>query len=88
MHDRIDASCGEDTSAGNFLGKLYYETKVLDLLKPGTERSGYPNDGGRHSLYLMAPREDIEAFLDLISADFGRRKGCKEFVEHVRSRLN
>lgn len=87
MHDLVDASCGEKTLAGVFLGKLYYETVAIGLFKH-SERLGHPNDGGKHSLYLRAPREDVEAFLDLVEESFSQYKGCKAFTEHVRSKLN
>lgn len=88
MHDRIDASCGEDTPAGKFLARLYTTDHSVMGLLTDKECRGRLNEGGMHELHLTAPRKDVEAFLDLVSADFGRRKGCKEFVEHVRSKMN
>jgi hypothetical protein len=83
----IDASCDEDSLAGKFLGMLYYDTRAMDLFRHD-ERSGFPNDGGLHSLELYVPTDDAEAFLELVTEAYGNRVGCNEFASHFRSRMH
>ena len=82
----IDVSCGETTVAGRFLGKIYYESPVLGLFTR-EECSGSPHNGGQHILVLNARKADIESFLKLLNERYDRRKGCQEFIAHIRSKM-
>lgn len=84
MH--IDASCELDTLAGYFLGKLYYETRVFDLLSRD-EFYGCPNDGMQHTLRFRASRETINTFLSIVQEKYSKVRGCKEFIAHVQGKL-
>ena len=83
---RINASCPEHTPAGDFLGMLYYGTRIFDLLTHDEYR-GFPNNGCEHTLVLSMPTPDIDAFLDLIQERFNNRCGCLEFVTRIRSKM-
>lgn len=83
---RVDASCGETTVEGRFLGNLYYRSKVFDVLTP-SEYSGFPNNGGEHTLILHLNEADLMAFLVLIEECYGHVPGCREFVRRVINKM-
>jgi hypothetical protein len=64
----INLSQPKHTPAGKFLGYMYYSNKdLIELFKMVDERSGFPNDGGRHTLHLHnVTVVDVLAFLKLI----------------------
>ena len=84
---KIDASCGERTVPGRFLGKLFYRTKLLDVLIPRKEYTGSPNNGGEHTLRLYMEEGDVRAFLSLIEECCAETPGCREFVQYVVGKL-
>lgn len=87
----IKASQREGTPGGNFLSFLYYQTGAIDLLKR-EERSGYPHNGGEHTLiFHIAPEftiEDVETFLDVVEEQYYSHPGCSDFVTQVRAKLH
>ncbi|MCB9814757.1 hypothetical protein H6784_05075 [Candidatus Nomurabacteria bacterium] len=91
----LNVGCGEATPEGWVLGNLYYHSSIMDLLTRD-EMTGYPHNGGEHSLCLNieALGEDgIETFLSLVEE---RYQGSSEivtervraFTDRVRSKLN
>lgn len=60
----VDLSTSQYIPFGKMLGSLYYANQALLSLAPG--RSGYPHNGGEHTLSLSGSKEDINAFLDLV----------------------
>jgi hypothetical protein len=58
VHVRLSAP--EHSALGQIIGQVYYNTRILDLLR-STERTGYPHNGGQHTLELhCAPLDAIE----------------------------
>lgn len=60
----VDLSTSQYIPFGKMLGHLYYTNQALLSLAPG--RSGYPHNGGEHTLSLSGEVKDIVAFLDLV----------------------
>jgi hypothetical protein len=87
----IKASQCEQTPAGDFLCFLYYRTGAIDLLKR-EERSGFPHDGGQHTLiFHIGPEfriDDVEAFLDVVEEQYHCHPGCSDFVTQARAKLH
>lgn len=85
----IKCSQPQESPAGHFLAFLYYRTGVMKLFSV-KERSGFPHDGGYHSLIFHIDTnfglDDVEAFLSMIKEQYSERYGCAEFVQSVRYR--
>jgi hypothetical protein len=66
---RLDLSMAQDKAAGKFLGHIYYGNKgLIELFKMVDERSGFPHNGGSHTLRLYnVTVDDIVSFLKLIT---------------------
>ena len=64
---RIDMSYPEHTMFGKKLGKMWYSSSVYKLV----DYSGYPHNGGKHTFYFKAEKQDVIAFLDIFDAEFG-----------------
>lgn len=81
----IRASQPQHTPAGKLLGKLYYRG-FLDLLDQ-SEYSGYPHNGGEHSLSLSMTEENLSALLSLIRATYATHEGCEPFINSILSEI-
>jgi hypothetical protein len=64
----VDLSTSQYIPFGKMLGHLYYQNQALLALAPG--RNGYPHNGGEHTLSLCGTKEDINAFLDLVTEKY------------------
>jgi hypothetical protein len=62
---RVCLDDGQETPIGKVLGHLYYQTKLIDLWNQD-QRSGYPHNGGQHTLSIHADAEDIISWLELV----------------------
>lgn len=83
----VDASQPQHTAAGFLLGRMYYSGFLEKVLDHGTY-SGYPHNGGTHTLYLRMAKEDIQAFLELVLETFPKNEGALPFVESVKKQLH
>jgi hypothetical protein len=83
----IEATQNQHTPGGDFLGKLYYSTRFLDKTLEREEHSGYPHNGGQHSLYLYMTPSDLSAWLELVEETYPNQHGCVEFVTSVREKF-
>ena len=86
----IDVSCSQDLPEGRTIRRFY--RLVKDCLLVRGEFSGYPYDGGRHSLFLHMAPCDILAMTDLLKeypSRFGIvwAKDAEKFVIHVQAML-
>jgi hypothetical protein len=83
---RYELSCPQHCPEGRFLGYLYYETNLLEVFNRD-ERSGFPHNGGQHTLSLRVTTSDLFAFVDLINEQFGNSERwmalSRLFIEHV-----
>lgn len=83
----IKASQRQHTPAGDLLGRLYYGG-FLSAVLAREDYSGYPHNGGEHTLYLDMPPADIEAFLELVQERFPAHEGTQPFVASVREKVS
>jgi hypothetical protein len=65
---------------------MYYGS-FLESLLTREQRSGYPHNGGEHTLDLKLSLEDLKAFLDLVLENFRNHEGAVPFVESVKERF-
>lgn len=89
MYERIfhvSASQAQHSPAGHLLSKMYYGS-FLDKLVPREQRSGYPHNGGEHTLNLAMTLPDLKALLDLVLETFKGHEGAVPFVESVKERF-
>lgn len=71
MSDKVlvQMSAPEHTELGKVLFRLYYTSgRALLELAPG--RSGYPHNGGEHTLLLEGERKDVLAWLELLTEEY------------------
>ncbi len=82
----ITASQPQHTPAGSLLGRMYYGS-FLDATLSRDQRSGYPHNGGEHTLNLSLSLEDLKAFLDLVLETFRGHEGALPFVASIKERF-
>lgn len=80
----IKASQPQHTPAGRLLGKMYYGG-FLDKVLQREEYTGYPHNGGEHSLSLKLEPTDLHSFLALVGESFPNHEGTAEFIESVKA---
>jgi hypothetical protein len=83
----INVSQPQHTPAGYFLGRLYYSGFISDVLA-FDESSGYPHNGGEHTLRLKLRPSDLESFLALARERFAGAHGLEEFIASVKDRAS
>lgn len=77
---RLDLSQPEQTEAGRLLYKLYYGyPSLLDAL-PVSEASGFPHNGGMHTLRVCMTLPDLRAFRQLLAEEYVGARGIAEFL--------
>lgn len=89
MNERIfnvRASQAQHTPEGHLLGRMFYG-HFLDAVTVSSQRSGYPHNGGEHTLSLSMTLPDLKAFLDLVLETFKGHEGAVPFVESVKARF-
>ena len=82
----IHASQALHTPAGNLLYRMYYGGYISKILISG-ERSGYPHNGGEHTLTLRLNLSDLEAFLALTQEVFKGHVGLPDFFQTVSEEM-
>mgnify|MGYP003545374229 FL=1 len=60
----IDLTSPQESGLGIIIGKMYYNTQISELL--GDMCSGYPHNGGSHTLRLCGNYEDVIVGIELI----------------------
>lgn len=61
----IDLSSPLHSEMGKVLHKVYYGTQIPEVA--GNVMTGYPHNGGEHTMRLRGTKGDVLAVLDLIS---------------------
>ncbi len=61
----VDLGAGQETPLGKILGKMFYSTRLTDLLDQGTN-GGCPHNGGSHSFWMRAEPLEVIAFIELL----------------------
>ncbi|WP_186214576.1 hypothetical protein [Burkholderia gladioli] len=82
----VNASHPQDTPAGRILYRMYYGDFLAQALVRN-EYSGFPHNGGEHTLRLRMAPPDLKAFLELVEERFAPHPGAAEFCESVRKRF-
>lgn len=85
----INASQPQHTPAGMVLCKMYYGSFLESTLNRD-QFSGFPHNGGEHTLRLRLSPPDLKAFLDLVLDHFKGSEGARNFVQSVqdKARMN
>ncbi len=83
----VRLSATEQTPLGNIIGRLYYQSRVLDLLNYN-ERSGYPHNGGQHTLELHCKPLDAIEMIEAMKEEaedkkFARTPGESQVVAEL-----
>lgn len=83
----INMTTSQYNAFGKIINNLYYSTRMLDLI----QSSGYPHNGGSHTLYIRGTIADLNAFLDLMIEKYcgitSRFEG-KDILPLIKTRLN
>lgn len=82
----IIASQPQHTPAGNLLGRMYYRGFLTTLLSR-EQYSGYPHNGGEHSLTLSLSKEDLTAFVDTVREKYAGDEGLPAFLATIETNL-
>ena len=61
---QLELTAGEHTPLGRLVGRLYYQTGVMDLVDKDT-RWGFPHNGGQHTFGFEGSRRDAVAMLEI-----------------------
>jgi hypothetical protein len=61
---RVKLSSCQESAVGKALGHLYYSNSTLCSLAPN--RSGYPHNGGEHTLDISGDSGECSAFIELM----------------------
>lgn len=59
----IELTAQQSTPLGDIVADIFYRTGLLDMLNRG-DYTGYPHNGGQHTLTLMIKPLDGIAFID------------------------
>lgn len=80
---RINMSAGQETTFGKILASLYYG-RGHGLLERAPGRSGYPHNGGSHTLYLNGTVESILKFFEELQASY---PAAKPALDNLREQI-
>lgn len=83
----VRLSAGEQTPLGKLIGRVYYNSNVLEVLGYN-ERSGYPHNGGQHTLELHCKPLDAIEMLELIKGECLAKLARNEEERQVASELS
>lgn len=67
---RVIFTASEDSERGFFLQHLYYDRIYEALLHLAPRRTGYPHNGGAHTLSIMGRPVDVIAWVELVLETF------------------
>lgn len=77
---RLDLSQPEHTEAGRLLFAMYYVRPGLIDAMPRDMVSGFPHNGGEHTLRVSMTLPDLRAFRQLVAEEFAGARGVDEFL--------
>ena len=83
----VRLSAGEQTPLGKIIGRVYYDSNVLKGLNY-SERSGYPHNGGSHTLELHCKPLDAIEMIEMIKEDALARLCRTEEEREVANQLS
>lgn len=62
---RLNLTSGQTTHLGRLIGAIHYSKRGVDLLSL-IENTGYPHNGGEHSLAIYGTVPELITFIDLV----------------------
>ena len=87
----LDLSQPQHTGAGYFLDYLYYRAPENWTGISRSQRSGYPHNGGQHTIFIKAPVQNIELFFSWLSSlrptGAVSKPGQQEFLNIFRQKF-
>jgi hypothetical protein len=83
----VKLSAGVQTPLGKIIGRVYYNTNVLEALNY-TERCGYPHNGGQHTLELVCAPLDAIEMIEMIKEVALEKLALNEEERQVASELS
>lgn len=81
----FDLSADEQSPLGQLLFCIYYRSSLVDLASD--QISGYPHNGGRHTLRWRGTPADAAAWLDLASDEWSGRFGATDPRGQIAAQL-
>jgi hypothetical protein len=94
IHDRIK-KVGREISVnltdcqqsplGRIIGNLYYQKDAIVDLAPNC--TGYPHNGGQHTMNVRGSKGDVTAFLELVRDAYKGYSHMKEGVSEIEGIL-
>lgn len=68
----VNFSAPQSSPLGKAIGDLYYKTNLLGLLdRSKVVRTGFPHNGGMHSLSITGDPQEIIDFIGVLKETFG-----------------
>jgi len=80
---RLNMSAGQETTFGKILASLYYG-RGHGLLERAPGRSGYPHNGGSHTLYLNGAVGSILNFFEELQSSY---PNAKPALDNLRQQI-
>lgn len=77
---QLDLSQPEHTEAGRLLFAMYYARAGFIDAMPRDTVSGFPHNGGKHTLRVSMTLPDLRAFRQLVAEEFAGARGVDEFL--------
>lgn len=86
MKVNLSLTAAERHPFGRLLNHLYYSNE--DLVDIAPDRSGFPHNGGEHTLRIVGDHGDVIAWLDLFLGNYPTsRDYIYEIKKQIRSKL-
>lgn len=83
----VELSAPQDSPRGKLLADFYYQGVSQQLKDLGVRVSGYPHNGGEHTLWLQGSNDDVRAYLELMAEIFEPYEkyaiACKEIRDVI-----
>lgn len=67
---RMDLTAPQQSVMGRMLEHLYYQTDMLDLIKETCVVTGFPHNGGSHTLRISGERQEVIDFLRVLKSEY------------------
>lgn len=67
---RVDLTAPQESLMGRMLQHLYYRTDTLELIKDTCVVTGYPHNGGSHTLRISGEIGEVIDFLRVLRSEY------------------
>ena len=86
-HIELDLSANEQTSAGKMLYQLYYKSSSDELMSLAPEISGFPHNGGVHTMRVIGPYEDVFAWFALLRERYEKISQLEDWFNEIQRQI-